>query len=961
MTPANDRSSERSDAESAREDAPATIQLVVADEGNRRAIRSMLDAHHDVRTDRSIRDADLHLVEDRLLSRCRDGLLERAAENPSTFSPVVVIRRETTDLDRIWPDPLAHDDPALVDDVVDAPVDRDLLRRRIHSLLVRRRQSQTLTTQLATIERRQRELHRFERSFESSDNALALVDHAGTIEVANPALTELTGYAEADLVGESIRLFQPDGAAEMFDEDFWLTIDGRSRWSGEMVIERSDASRRVAEITISAIERDEADGSDFVLVLNDVTEHIQRERELEEREEQLDLLRQILTRYLRHNLRNDLNVVMGHAQRIDEHTSLSDARDSASAIVDRANQLLETNETARTYSNLLATESGLSPHDLSALVVDAAESVRERHPNVDFDVDVPESCTIRARDGVHVALEELIENAIQHNPADEPFVRIRVTQTGGARVDIEDDGPGIPDVELETLEVGEETPLRHSQGIGLWLSKWIIEGVDGRLSFDSTESGTRVSIEFPPPDELGTDGLDVPELTERDQRLEAVIERMTDAVVEVDADWEAVFLDRRAEEILDVDVDSVLDRDVWDAVPTLRDGRLEAVARRVMESRSTESVTDYFDDLDAWLEVSVYPEFDGGLSCYFRDVSDRRRRETELRNARERMELALDATGATVWEWDLESDRVTTHPDVHTAFGTAVETVAEFVQTVHPEDRDRVRSALEAAVESETGYHEEFRVRVDGEVRWVEDVGTVAERGEGDARKLLGINRDVTERVERESELKRQRDRLEEFASIVSHDLRNPLNVAQANLEMAREERDGGRLDGVQRGLDRIEALMEDLLALASDGAGVQALEDVSLDAVVSRSWETVETGAASLAVDTDAVVRADGSRLRQLFENLLGNAVDHGGDGVAVTVGALEDGFFLEDDGPGIPPDRRERVFESGFSTRPDGTGFGLTIVRRVADAHGWDVRVVEGSEGGARFELTGIAFVDR
>jgi len=220
----------------------------------------------------------------------------------------------------------------------------------------------------------------------------------------------------------------------------------------------------------------------------------------------------------------------------------------------------------------------------------------------------------------------------------------------------------------------------------------------------------------------------------------------------------------------------------------------------------------------------------------------------------------------------------------------------------------------------------------------------------------VGVIRDVSERKRRERELERQNERLNEFASIVSHDLRSPLNVAQGRLELARDERDSPHLEDVARAHDRMEELIEDLLALARDGTSADGWEPVELAGLVRECWDGVDTADASLRVETDRMVRADRSRLRQLFENLLRNAVDHADAGVSVTVGDLDDGFSVEDDGPGVPEGDRERVFETGYTTDPDGTGYGLSIVESVAEAHGWSVRVTDGADGGARFEFAGV-----
>ena len=156
--------------------------------------------------------------------------------------------------------------------------------------------------------------------------------------------------------------------------------------------------------------------------------------------------------------------------------------------------------------------------------------------------------------------------------------------------------------------------------------------------------------------------------------------------------------------------------------------------------------------------------------------------------------------------------------------------------------------------------------------------------------------------------------------------------------------------------LDRCQTLVDDLLTLARKGRGVAEPEPVDVAEVVERCWRTVETGRAKLDTDVDRTIVADRTRVRQLFENLVRNSIDHGGTGVTVTVGDVENGFYLEDDGPGIPEETRDEVFESAYSTVEDNTGFGLAIVEEIVDAHGWEVSVGEASSGGARFEITGV-----
>lgn len=208
----------------------------------------------------------------------------------------------------------------------------------------------------------------------------------------------------------------------------------------------------------------------------------------------------------------------------------------------------------------------------------------------------------------------------------------------------------------------------------------------------------------------------------------------------------------------------------------------------------------------------------------------------------------------------------------------------------------------------------------------------------------------------------RQNDLLEEFAGIVSHDLRNPLGVARGRVELARDELDSEHLESAERALERMDTIIEETLLLAREGQTVGETRAVDLDSLVDGCWTTVDTQTAELIMESPPTVDADASRLRHVFENLFRNTIEHGGEGVTVRVGSLADeaGFFVEDDGTGIPPDEVDDVFDPGYTTTAQGSGFGLGIVERIVQAHGWEIRVTTGDEGGARFEVTGVTVVD-
>jgi len=220
------------------------------------------------------------------------------------------------------------------------------------------------------------------------------------------------------------------------------------------------------------------------------------------------------------------------------------------------------------------------------------------------------------------------------------------------------------------------------------------------------------------------------------------------------------------------------------------------------------------------------------------------------------------------------------------------------------------------------------------------------------------VLRDVTEQRGREELLRRQTEQLDAFASTVSHDLRNPLTVAQGYLEFAREGEGEGAdaFEKVETAHDRMVDIIDDVLTLSKQGKRIDDPEPVALRAVAERAWESVETASATLTIECEKTVDADAAMLRRVFENCYRNSVEHAGPSVRVVVGRLDDGFFVADDGPGIPGSHRDSVIEEGFTTNEHGTGYGLQIVDSIVGAHGWTLTVTEGESGGARFEITGV-----
>ena len=197
-----------------------------------------------------------------------------------------------------------------------------------------------------------------------------------------------------------------------------------------------------------------------------------------------------------------------------------------------------------------------------------------------------------------------------------------------------------------------------------------------------------------------------------------------------------------------------------------------------------------------------------------------------------------------------------------------------------------------------------------------------------------------------------------ELAHLMAHDLRTPLEVAFGRLELARSTGEREHLAAVLAALERMDELIDDLAALGAAADSVDSPEPVDLAAVAHASWDLLAPTEARLTVDADGPVLANRSRLRQLLANLLQNAVEHAGPAVHVRVGLTADGtvLFVSDDGDGIPRQINGHALEPGVSTAPNGTGYGLVVVQRMAAAHGWTLALTESATGGTRVELHGI-----
>jgi len=504
---------------------------------------------------------------------------------------------------------------------------------------------------------------------------------------------------------------------------------------------------------------------------------------------------------------------------------------------------------------------------------------------------------------------------------------------------------------------------------------------------------------------------DVSERKERERELEQQRRRLTVALEGSKAGvWE-----------WDPDTDEIRWHDSMERLvgvePGTFPGTYEALAERVHDDdievleRTIEAARPAHDTFEAEFRIDTgrardfwvhargeYVDIEGLTPRYvgvITDITERKERERDLEQTKEWYRTLLDTAPDAIFVADAETGEIReTNQAATRLLGRPREEIVGMHQTeLHPPDKVEEYAELFAEHVGTGGGRDEtlgeqmdiYLVDADGRELPVEiNARTVEIDGE-----LLnqGYFRDITERKERERELRRQNERLDEFVTVVGHDMKNLLNTLLVSLELV-ETADEDSMDRCFRSVDRMEQLIDDLLTLARHGETSFETERVALDGVARECARTTVPSSVSVAVETDDCVIADESRLKQLFENLFANAVEHGssspdsqarrdavedgstepeagaqqddaegwGGDVSITVGSLEDGFYVADDGEGVPPSEREHCFRIGYSTSDQGTGFGLNIVKQVAAAHGWEVRVTDSETGGARFEVTGV-----
>ncbi|MFB6267933.1 MAG: PAS domain S-box protein [Halodesulfurarchaeum sp.] len=753
---------------------------------------------------------------------------------------------------------------------------------------------------------REQELRTYKQAVEHAGHGVMISDLDRTISFVNSAFTEQTGYG-SDIVGERSEVLNPTEGGEPVADDIWERVMSGKVWEGEVQLETDDGDRIPVYQTAAPVLDADGHVEAVVTITRDISERKRRERELERYRTIIEALGDPVYTLDAEGRFTYVNEAFLEAAGYSEDELLgSDVSIlMTEEDIQRGNEIIQEllqadTETKATFEMTVETGSGeTSPTENHVALLPAEEGFRGT-AGVIRDISERKERERRLeaqRDRFAALFENIPEPAVV--------------------VEFRDGAPIV-----------RETNSAFEAIFGYDESEVVGEDLDAYILPPGSDTDTPADSPTDPdadPDELNAQlasgesvQRDVRRLTEdgiRDFRLHGVPLHRNGDRVEGYAIYEDITARKERERTL----------------TRLHDAATEIMAcstEQAVYERLIDAATDILDfDL---CEISRHE--DGYL---------------------------VPTASSTGLESDV-SRRISVEE------GLAGRTFREGESILI----DDIRT-FEEAIEG-SGYRSGLSVPI-GEFGVLQIVAEVPDRfDQGDleltellvahaTEALTRINREKRLR-EHEAELTRQNERLDRFASVVSHDLRNPLNVAEGRLELLQEDCESEHIKPLLEAQERMETLIEDVLTLTRQGQTVRDLESVRLDRIVDDALEGVPTEDVSMdvAVPDETTLEADDSRLRRILENLIRNAVEHAGPDVTLEIGVTDRGFYVADDGPGIPEENRAEVFEHGYSTSEQGTGLGLAIVQDLAEAHGWTVEVSESDLGGARFEISDVKSLD-
>ena len=376
-----------------------------------------------------------------------------------------------------------------VDDVIELPVKKRALLSRIGNLVERRRTTTQLAEREAQLQETVKNLELKERAMDAAPLGISTTDPDGDgnpLIYINEQFEDITGYT--DVIGKNCRFLQgeetdPDTVTKIRE-----AVDAGQPVSVDILNYRKNGRKFWNKLDIAPIHDEDGSITNYVGFQTEITERKIRERRLE-----------VFNRVLSHNLRNKMSVIEGHTTLLRDEFD-SDPPESLTAIEEASTNLMGLADTIRDIDQALSGDDSVAVIELTKRIEQLVDAFEDRFPDVTFILTLPEEDPCRvAVPGFQSAIEEAIENAVKHNHLEDPRIEIQVERRSEdwVEVTIQDNGPGIPELELDVLREGE-TPLNHADRLGLWFIYWVVSRIGGKFSVTDVEPrGIEMTLSVP--------------------------------------------------------------------------------------------------------------------------------------------------------------------------------------------------------------------------------------------------------------------------------------------------------------------------------------------------------------------------------------------------------------------------------------------------------------------------------
>jgi PAS domain S-box-containing protein len=821
-----------------------------------------------------------------------------------------------------------------------------------------------------------RERDRVYQALETATQGIGLIADNGEYIYLNEAYADLYGYDTADLIGDHWSQLYPEDEVTRFEEEILPTLEEEGSWDG-----RSQGLCHDGSLVPEQVSLTQLDSGGHVCVVQDISNRIERQQELE----------------LRNRAINEAPVGV----------TITDPSQEDNPIIYANEEFIDTSGYSReeiigeNHRILQGPETREAPVEKMREAIDAREPVtaelRNYRKNGEIFWNRVSVAPVHDQDGNvtnYIGFQENItkrkerEQELRRNERrfkamfNDPNILVGLLETDGTVVDINETAmeyieSGIEDVREQPFW---ETPWwEHNSELQESVKEWIEKAANGEyvpFETDITQSDGELAtvngVFRPVQDRDGEivsliiSDRDITDRKDRERRFEAMFEDPNILVGLLEPDGTVLNINDTAMEYIDSDLEDITGTP-FSTTPWWPE-EMQSVIQETVKQAANGEYVEYEANLEkpdgtpysvTGVIRPVTNDRDVVISLIVsaRDVTERVKREKTL-------DAILENTTTPLFLKNRDGEYLLVNNGFRELFGledsdVRGETDAElFPPAMAEEVQKNDDYVLETGEPVET---EEHVVTEDSEYVFlsskvpVYDIGIEPDSDEPVA--VFGVANDITERKQREQILERQNKRFDELANTVSHDLQTPLSTARGRAEMAIETGDTEQMEKALTALERADRLREDLVNVLRTKEIVGETESVDLDTVAEEVWESITASdKASLRIEDSATVDADPDAVRRLFENLFSNSVEHSGEDVTIRLGQIDDGFYVEDDGPGISPGERDEVFTAGYSTKEGGSGVGMVSVREIILSHKWTISITESESGGARFEITDV-----